>query len=120
VIWYAVDYDPSPNDMPGIEAAFTGFSGVVRQAGYRVGIYGSGFCNAALLAKGLVDKRWLTQSLGFRGTRDAIRTHQYDLLQLLPKNVFGFDTDPDVPLIPNGDIGDFLAFAPAPAQPGEA
>ena len=113
VIWYAVDYDPSPSDMHGIVAAFDAFGREVKAQGYRVGAYASGYCNGILKSKGLIDMRWLTQSLGFKGTRDAIKNKEYELLQRLPMTVAGLDVDPDVSLIPNGDIGDFIPYASA-------
>lgn len=116
IIWYAVDYDPSPSDMTGVENAFRAFRQEVKAAGYRVGAYASGYCNGILKSKGLIDMRWLTQSLGFRGTRTAIKAKDYELLQLLPKTVAGLDADPDRPLTADGDIGDFLPFAPAPGE----
>jgi hypothetical protein len=70
-----------------------------------------------------VTKRWITQSMGFRGTRAAIAAGQYDLLQALNKTIGGIDTDPDTLRTPTTDIGDYLPFqlaapAAAPAQPG--
>ncbi len=120
VIWYAVDYDPNPLNMPGIEQAFVSFGKKVKDAGYRVGAYASGYCNGILYEKKIITMRWLTQSLGFRGTRAAIKNKEYELLQLLPKTVAGLDVDPDMQLIPNGDIGDFVPFSPTPAQPEDA
>ena len=116
VIWYAVDYDPSPSDMTGVENAFMAFRQHAKGAGYRVGAYASGYCNGILKSKGLIDMRWLTQSLGFNGTRAAIKARDYELLQLLPKTIAGLDADPDRPLTADGDIGDFLPFAPAAAE----
>lgn len=119
IIWYAVDYDPPAGDMPGIEAAFAAFNSAVAPA-FRVGCYGSGACCDALFAKGLITARWITQSMGFTGSRAAIAAKRYELLQQLPKKICGLDTDPDVKLTPGTDIGDFVPFAPVLPVPETA
>ena len=130
IIWYAVDYDPSPNEMPGIVNAFRAFRDKVGPT-YRVGAYCSGYCAQALINADAVDTTrdrtsgqslpciWITQSLGFRGSRDYLNSGKpFVLFQLMPGNTAGLDVDPNIVwhnyLGENVDIGDFLPFAEPP------
>jgi uncharacterized protein (TIGR02594 family) len=115
-IYYAVDYDAPSADMPGIIAAFTAFKSVVFPT-YTIGCYGSGFVNGQLFDAGLIKYRWITQSLGFAGSRAAIAAGQYELLQKLPQRIAGLDCDPNVPREPNLDIGVFVPFGTLPTEP---
>lgn len=114
IIWYTVDYDAGLADLSGIVLAFQAFRSAL-QGKYRVGAYASGWVCAQLKARGLIDARWLTDSMGFRGSRDAKAAGDYELIQALPANIAGLDTDPDTAHVDvNGnvaDIGDFVPFA---------
>lgn len=112
-LYYTVDYDAPASDMPAIMAAFRTFRGAVSPT-FRVGAYASGYVCGQLFAAGLVEKRWLTCSRGFTGTRAAIAAGAYDILQAVPQATAGLDSDPDTLHIANGDIGDFVPFASAP------
>lgn len=116
IIWYTVDYDAGPNDLPGIKAAFAAFKAALNGK-YRVGAYASGWVCGVLKADGLIDARWLTDSMGFRGSRQAAAAGDYELLQALPHTIAGLDTDPDAEHIgvdgKTADIGDFVPFATA-------
>lgn len=111
-IYYTVDFDAGPSDMPGIIEAFRAFHAAVIPT-YRVGCYASGYVCKQMKALGLSEFSWLTDSTGFRGTREAIAAGDYDIRQALPHEVGGIDTDPDTLRIANGDIGDFVPFAGA-------
>jgi hypothetical protein len=119
VIWYAVDYDAGPAQMPGIMAAFNAFKDAL-DGYYRVGAYASGFVCDRLYGAGLITHRWLTMSMGFRGTREAIAGDRWELRQRLEKMQAGLDTDPDIArVLPNGDdvdIGDFTPDLPDPSE----
>jgi hypothetical protein len=110
MIWYTVDYDAGPNDMPGIIEAFKAFKSAVSPK-FRVGCYGSGYVCSKLKAAGLIDGRWLTDSLGFSGTHSALAAGEYEMVQALPKNVAGMDADANTLRQPGIDIGDFVPFA---------
>lgn len=112
IIWYAVDYDAGPNDMSGIIEAFTAFKAAVSPK-FRVGCYGSGLVCRELKAAGLIEARWLTDSLGFSGTRDAIAAGDYEMVQALPHDIAGMDADANRLREPGIDIGDFVPFATA-------
>jgi len=128
VIWYCVDYDPGPVDVGGIIAAFTAFRTEVRPY-YRVGAYCSGYCAQKLVEAERVDMTddgklpliWITQSLGFRGTRNYLKSGQWVIFQKMPTHLAGLDVDPDTSIhaSSNDDIGDFVPFQPIaePVQP---
>lgn len=125
IIWYTVDFDAGPSQYDGIKAAFAAFKAALEAPSpaptYRVGAYASGYICDRLKADGLIDGRWLTDSMGFRGTRDSIAAGRFELKQALPHVIAGLDTDPDaVHMGVDGtaaDIGDFVPFAPVSTQP---
>ena len=107
VIWYTVDFDASSIDYPGIAAAFKAFKRACAPD-YRTGCYASGYISDRLAADGLIDNVstdapmdstggdsliWLTDSLGFRGTRASVAGQRYIMLQGLPTTVAGLDAD---------------------------
>lgn len=126
VIYYTEDYDPDPSEFPGIIAAFKAFrDSLVGQ--YRVGAYCSGALAKALRAADAIDNTidattgqtlpliWITQSLGFRGSRAYLNSGEpFVMFQLLPGKAGGLDEDPDVTwhnyLNESIDIGAFVPF----------
>src|SRR5262249_28272839 len=84
-IYAAVDFDAEPAHMTRITAFFKAFAQEIRAAGYKVGCYGSGYTNGKLKAAGLIDYEMIACSPGFLGSKDAVRTGNYDVWQ-----VFGF------------------------------
>jgi hypothetical protein len=126
VIYYTEDYDPNPAEFPGIIAAFKAFKAVMKGQ-YRVGAYCSGALAKALIAAEVVDFTknkttdeaipliWITQSLGFRGSRDYLNSGEpFVMFQLLPGKAGGLDEDPDITfhnyLNEDIDIGAFVPF----------
>jgi hypothetical protein len=102
-IYFTVDYDAQPGDLPAILQYFTAVRQTINQGGngpYPVGVYGSGLVCQSLLGAGLVEFTWLSQSGGFNGTADFKASNQWNLLQELPANApqpcGDFDYDPDV------------------------
>ncbi|HUO36583.1 MAG TPA: glycoside hydrolase domain-containing protein [Mycobacterium sp.] len=135
VIYYTEDYDPAPNDIPSIIAAFKAFKAALGGY-YRVGAYCSGYCASELVEAQAVDTTldattgqtlpliWITQSLGFRGSRDYLNSGKpFVMFQLLPGKAGGLDEDPDITFHnyanENVDIGAFVPFA-VPAVGGVA
>lgn len=127
VIYYTEDYDPSPGDIPAIISAFKAFKDALGGY-YRVGAYCSGYCAQALIAAGVIDSTtdtssgtvlpliWITQSLGFRGSRDYLNSGKpFVMFQLLPGKAGGLDEDPDITwhnyLSDTVDIGAFVPFS---------
>jgi hypothetical protein len=116
IIWYTEDRDVAGKDMPDVIAAFKAFNAAVRPM-YRTGCYGCGYTCHVLYTLGIIVGRWLTCSMGFNGTKEAIATGEYEMLQYLPKRVAGLDTDPDNIHVTNGvgaDIGAFIPYAVLP------
>lgn len=127
VIWYTEDYDPAPMDILPIINAFRAFKAALGGY-YRVGAYCSGYCASELVEAQAVDTTldsttgvklpliWITQSLGFRGSRDYLNSGKpFVMFQLLPGKAAGLDEDPDITfhnfLNENVDIGSFVPFA---------
>lgn len=79
------------------------------------GLYASGTVAAAAFDQGIIKVRYPTMSLGFSGTRQAIRTGAFEIDQILDVTYAGKDVDPDVlregltpwgigAFIPGGDL----------------
>lgn len=128
VIWYTVDYDASAGDYSGIAAAFRAFRAAL-DGYYRVGTYSSGYIADRLARDGLIDTVstdapmdplggapliWITDSVGFAGSRSSIQGGRYIIRQLLPRNTAGLDTDPNVlnPAIRAPDFAHLGTFIP--------
>jgi len=99
-IYFAVDFDASEADVSeGIIPYFRAVQSIVGAADrlptYKVGAYGNGIVLQMLLDTGLVDFTWLSQSLGFSGTRGFRASNRWTLFQQLPSNVGGLDVDVD-------------------------
>ena len=115
-IYYTVDYDAGPGELTGIVNAFAAFKEAL-QGYYEVGAYASGFVCNHLHGRGFAKYRWLTMSMGFRGSREARANGEYELCQLINKKVGGIDVDPDVVHGANGEFGDFVPFVNVSADP---
>jgi hypothetical protein len=70
-IYAAVDYDPDDSDASGptingpISTYMKAFQAAIQPAGYLASVYGSGRTCRILMANGLAQTGWLTQSTGF-------------------------------------------------------
>jgi Domain of unknown function (DUF1906) len=115
-IFPAADFDAQGSDYPAISAYMKAFGAAVSPY-LRLGIYANGYTCNRLKADGLIELRWLTCSKGFLGTRDAIASGAYEILQALPTPVAGLDSDPDTLHVANGDFGSRVPFAPLPPAP---
>jgi hypothetical protein len=73
VIYFAVDFDPRPDDISGVVADYfrglaDGFDTIGQgQPQYIIGVYGSGATCLALREGGLAQYSWLAMSTGWRG-----------------------------------------------------
>ena len=100
-IYFAVDYDASTDDVAGVINAYfqgirDGFKAIGQDAPrYQVGVYGSGLVCSTLLQNHLATFAWLSQSTGFRGSRQFAQQKAYNLIQLLPTDVCNINIDPD-------------------------
>jgi Domain of unknown function (DUF1906)/CHAP domain/Putative peptidoglycan binding domain len=126
-IYFSADFDASAailngSILPHFEAIVAAFAAAGHP--YRIGIYSSGFVCKSLLAAGVVELTWLSQSSGFNGTAAFKASRRWNILQSLPVSQFcGFDddVDPDEINLDNADFGGFLLQVgqPQPAmQPG--
>jgi hypothetical protein len=62
---------------------------------YRMGCYGCGALLEALDSEKLIDFRWLSNAMGWNGSRSYRDSKQWDILQHLETRVAGIDVDPD-------------------------
>ena len=91
-VYFAVDYNATMEDIEGpVTNYFTLINGALRPR-FLPGVYGSGATCAAMLAAGLADFAWLSQSVGFLGTPGFT---SWSLKQGMPHQFCGLDTDPD-------------------------
>jgi len=122
-IYFSADFDASQSVFnnairPHFEAIASAFAAAGKP--YRIGVYGSGAVCKSLLDAGLVQLTWLSQSGGFRGTREFKASRRWNILQSLPVAHFcDFDdeVDPDQINNDNGDFGGFLLQVTQPAHP---
>lgn len=117
-VYFAIDNDESPNSLrnrilPYFRAIKSTLNGK-----YRVGVYGPGTVCAAALDAGVVDLAWLANATGWSGYASFKVSQRWSILQHLPQNIAGLDTDPDEINPARPDIGDFVPFGgvmnPAP------
>jgi len=102
-IYFAVDYDAAPADLPAITDYFTEIRRVFQVLGdtHFIGVYGSGLVCRHLSEAGLVSRTWLSQSKGFAGYDDW-KIHA-NILQGPVASLFGgIDVDLDTT---NGNAG---------------
>jgi hypothetical protein len=109
-IYFAVDYDASDsaikdNIVPYFESVKKVFD---KDGHFDVGVYGSGDTCSALSDLGLVKYTWLTQSVGFSGSKQYAKDLNYNIKQLLPENFLGMDVDPNEINLKKGYFGTFI------------
>lgn len=92
-IYFGVDFDASPAEQSDVKAYFQQASPIVRAAGFKVGVYGSGLTLKSLLAAGLVDYTWISMSTGFNGTREFTASGKWNLKQSKDVNCGGINVD---------------------------
>ena len=103
-IYFAVDFDAAPDEIPTIVEYFKGVHEGLAQANgassrYQVGVYGSGLTCTKLLANNLVTFTWLTESMGFHGSKQFRDQKLFNLLQIFVppdgQSVCGVTGDPN-------------------------
>lgn len=107
IIWFAIDTDCTAGQYaqrvrPYFQAARAALRGK-----YRIGVYGCGYVCSQAIADGLVDATWLTQSMGFNGSRAFRDSRRWTLLQGPETTLEGLSIDTNEA---NGD--DYGAFVP--------
>lgn len=115
VVYPTADFDVTAAEIPTAIAYARAF--VAACPGYGIGFYANGLLNDHLFAAGITKARWITQSMGFTGTRESLAANRYEIAQRLPARVAGLGVDPDSLREPGLDIGARVPFAVA-AEPG--
>ena len=122
-IYFSVDYDATAWEFSAaVRPYFMAVQEVFAAAGnpYRIGVYGSGAVCKDLLDAGVVQLTWLSQSKGFRGTKQFKNSGRWNLNQRLGvKNFCEFDDeiDPDDVNPQNSDFGAFSLAGVVPLAP---
>ena len=114
-IYFAVDTDASSQQISQfVLPYFTAIKSTFEEVKYRIGVYGSGAVCKAVIASGNADLAWLSQSMGWTGSRAYLALKPPELVRLQGKSTvlanLNCDTDQAF-----GDFGDFLpTFEAAP------
>jgi hypothetical protein len=112
IIWFAIDTDCTAGQYaqrvkPYFQAARTALRGK-----YRIGVYGCGYVCVQAMADGIVDATWLTQSMGFNGSRAFRDSGRWTLLQGPETTLEGLSIDTN-----EANSDDYGAFVPFQAPP---
>lgn len=91
VIFFGVDFDAyRDSDQVMVKSYFLKAAPMIRAAGYLIGAYGSGKTLDALFKAGLIDRKWLSMSTGFAGSKNY---DTWDMKQTLDRNCGGINVD---------------------------
>ena len=117
IIWYTQDRDTQPAEMPGVEKAFAAFKAALGGY-YTLGAYASGYCCDMLEGQNLIVKKWLTDSMGFLGSRQAVAKGDFDIRQGLPTSLGPnhLDIDEDFLVSDTDDVLDGIPDLPIPTS----
>jgi hypothetical protein len=110
-VYPTVDNDASTSQIASLCLPyFTAFRESLSHT-YAMGVYGCGALIEALDAAMLIDYRWLSNAMGWNGSRAYRDSGKWDILQGLATHAAGIDIDPDR-LNPNrSDFGFWKAGA---------
>src|SRR5262249_54908019 len=81
IIWVGIDTDCSEHQFERFVRPYFVAAKKALAGKYRIGIYGCGYACATALDEGLVDAAWLTQSMGWNGSRAFRASGRWRLLQ---------------------------------------
>jgi hypothetical protein len=113
IIWFAIDTDCSTSQYERLVKPYLAAAKLALRGQYRIGVYACGFVCGRVLDENLVDATWLTQSMGFNGSRAFRDSRRWRLLQGPETTFAGLSIDSDEA---NGDdYGAFVPFEPAPS-----
>jgi hypothetical protein len=112
IIWFAIDTDCTAGQYAQRVKPYFQAARAALQGKYRIGVYGCGYVCAQAIADGLVDATWLTQSMGFNGSRAFRDSGRWTMLQGPETTLEGLSIDTNET---NGD--DYGAFVPFQALP---
>jgi hypothetical protein len=111
-IYFGVDYDSDEPDLterivPYFRGVRDSFCSTGNLPIYRIGVYGDGVTLQRLLDERLVEFTWISQSVGFPGSRQFKGSNRWTLFQNMPSTLCNCDVDIDEL---NPAIMDFGAF----------
>jgi len=95
VIYPTVDNDASITQINGLCLPYFRAFRLALPIKYRMGAYGCGALLQALDGARLIDLRWLSNAMGWNGSRAYRDSKKWDILQGLAAKVAGIDIDPD-------------------------
>jgi hypothetical protein len=111
VIYFAIDTDASDLQVKNLVVPYFQAINDTIHGRMGVGVYACGAACAALLDQNLASKAWLSNAMGWNGSKEFRASGRESILQRLPANIEGLDTDPDDKVHEGEDIGDFVPFA---------
>jgi hypothetical protein len=107
IIWFAIDTDCTAGQYAQRVKPYFRAARAALQGKYRIGVYGCGYVCTQAIADGLVDATWLTQSMGFNGSRAFRDSGRWTLLQGPETTLEGLSIDTN-----EANSDDYGAFAP--------
>jgi hypothetical protein len=107
IIWFAIDTDCSTSHYDVRVKPYLVAARAALQGKYRIGVYACGFVCGRALDEDIVDATWLTQSMGWNGSRTYRDSRRWRLLQGPESTLGGLSIDTNEA---NGD--DYGAFVP--------
>lgn len=94
-VYAAVDNDTSPAQIRQLCLPYFRAFRAAMAPNYKLGVYGCGALLEALDAEKIVDYRWLSNAMGWSGSRAYRDSNKWDILQGLETKAAGIDIDPD-------------------------
>jgi hypothetical protein len=108
LIWFGVDGGWGlPHHLQSIEAYLAAAGAVLKPAGYRVGVYGSGRVCRAMLDKGVAERCWLANAKGWPDYRAHHDSGDWVIKQSLPERCGDREVDFNFARAPGVDFGAF-------------
>jgi hypothetical protein len=114
IIWFAIDNDVSRDQFARFVQPYFQEVRKALAAKFRTGIYSCGYACQQCLDLGIVDASWLSNAMGWNGSREFRTSNRWRLLQAAETSLFGLSVDPNQA---NGeDYGAFVPWEKAPAE----
>jgi hypothetical protein len=107
IIWFAIDTDVSEQQFDRFVRPYLVEAKKALAGKYRIGIYGCGYVCATALDNDLADAAWLSNAMGWNGSRAFRESGRWRLLQGPEATLHGLSIDP---IEASGD--DHGAFVP--------
>jgi hypothetical protein len=115
IIWFAIDTDCTAGQYAQRVRPYFQAARAALQGKYRIGVYGCGYVCTQASAEGIVDATWLTQSMGFNGSRAFRDSGRWTLLQGPETTLEGLSIDTNE--ANSDDYGAFVPFQALVAVP---